>query len=263
MSSQGATGATGYAYPLTRDAQDWTRQLKERRLYKSYADGTKDMSPPWMKFGNDIRLSFDQGKFSCGNTLGCTGSAFSGVIPLGLTFPPFPPGDFVSFLNFTMYVKGSGSPTPVITDPSTWGPKDNTNLNALMAGTGGTPCAGGADGTIIPRKGSSPSGYAYISLHVTGFYTAPVSGSYSFHFQTDDGVTMILNGVTITSHPGYSAAGTYDSTPIALTAGTKYPMEILWSNGTGGLNLCITQINVNSSNIQPSYPFNTSCSPTP
>lgn len=83
MSSQGPTGPVGYVYPLLRDAQDWTRQLKERRLYTSYSDGLKDMSPPWLKFGNDIRLSYNQGRFSCaGVTGGCTGGAFSGVIPL-------------------------------------------------------------------------------------------------------------------------------------------------------------------------------------
>jgi hypothetical protein len=87
MSSQGPTGSAGYAYPLIRDAQDWTRRLKEQRLYTSYnapgGDNNTDMSPPWLKFGNDIRLSYNQGRFSCaGVTGGCTGSAFSGVIPL-------------------------------------------------------------------------------------------------------------------------------------------------------------------------------------
>jgi hypothetical protein len=81
MSSQGATGAMGYAYPLIRDAQDWTRELKEQRLYTSYKARGGDMSPPWLKFGNDIRLTFNQGRFSCAGVHGCTGSAFSGVIP--------------------------------------------------------------------------------------------------------------------------------------------------------------------------------------
>ena len=85
MSSQGSAGVTGYAYPLTRDAQDWTRQLKERRVHTSYeyvggANNT-NMSPPWMKFGNGIRLSYNYGEFSCGCGSGCFGNAFSGVIP--------------------------------------------------------------------------------------------------------------------------------------------------------------------------------------
>jgi hypothetical protein len=86
MSSQGATGSAGYAYPATRDAQDWTRRLKEQRLHKSYESvggaNNTNMSPPWMKFGNDIRLSYNYGEFTCGCVAGCNGNAFSGVIPL-------------------------------------------------------------------------------------------------------------------------------------------------------------------------------------
>jgi hypothetical protein len=86
MSSQGSAGVTGYAYPATRDAQDWTRRLKEQRLHKSYESvggaNNTNMSPPWMKFGNDIRLSYNYGEFTCGCVAGCNGNAFSGVIPL-------------------------------------------------------------------------------------------------------------------------------------------------------------------------------------
>jgi hypothetical protein len=85
MSSQSTAGVAGYAYPITRDAQDWTRRLKEQRLHKSYeyvggANNT-DMSPPWLKFGNNIRMSYNYGEFTCGCVAGCNGSAFTGVIP--------------------------------------------------------------------------------------------------------------------------------------------------------------------------------------
>ena len=87
MSSQSYAGLEGYTYPLTRDAQDWTRQLKEQRLNTSYESvggaNNTDMSPPWLKFGNDIRLSYNQGRFSCGIVVPrCNGNAFSGVVPL-------------------------------------------------------------------------------------------------------------------------------------------------------------------------------------
>ena len=86
MSSQGLAGVTGYAYPITRDAQDWTRQLKERRVHRSYeyvggANNT-DMSPPWLKFGNGIRLSYNFGHLSCLCASGCYGNVFNAVIPL-------------------------------------------------------------------------------------------------------------------------------------------------------------------------------------
>lgn len=79
MSSQGATGATGYAYPVTRDAQDWTRRLKELKTfvdYRSQTSGNKDAGPTWMKFGNDFKLVYDFGKLACN---GCTGNAFGGT----------------------------------------------------------------------------------------------------------------------------------------------------------------------------------------
>jgi hypothetical protein len=87
MSSQGLPGLVDYVYPITRDAQDWTRKLKEQRLNKSYQSvggaNNTDMSPPWLKFGNDIRLSYNQGRFSCGVVFPrCNSNVFSGVIPL-------------------------------------------------------------------------------------------------------------------------------------------------------------------------------------
>jgi hypothetical protein len=82
MSSQGSAGRTGYTGTPTRDSSDWTRELKEKRAYYSYSTnnaGNKDTSPEWMKFGNDFKLVYNHGKLECG---GCTGSAFSGVVPL-------------------------------------------------------------------------------------------------------------------------------------------------------------------------------------
>jgi hypothetical protein len=108
MSSQGPTGAAGYTYALTRDAQDWTKQLKERRLYASYSDGLKDMSPSWLKFGNDIRLSFNQGRLSCLGPTGCQGDAFSGVVPL---VPSEGGGD--QFTTGTLQFLGGSSPSYV------------------------------------------------------------------------------------------------------------------------------------------------------
>jgi hypothetical protein len=81
MSSQASAGATGYTYPLTRDAQDWTRQLKEKREYYSYSTnntGNTNTQDPWMKYGNDFKLVYDHGKLACGE---CTGNAFSSIVP--------------------------------------------------------------------------------------------------------------------------------------------------------------------------------------
>lgn len=174
----------------------------------------------------------------------------------------FPVGDYVSFLNFTMYKDGGNHlQTPIISDPTTWGTKNSTLLVELMTSSDSGTCQYGTDGTIIPRKVNAK--WDYINLYVAGFYTAPLTGSYSFKIVSDDGVSMILNGVSIVSDPGYGVAGVRNTARITLTAGTKYPLEILWSNGTGGSNMCITEINVGGINIQASYPFNSACSPTP
>ena len=87
MSSQSSAGVTGYAYPPIRDSGDWTRQIKEQRLYESYnapgGDNNTDMSPPWLKFGNDIKLSYNFGRLALGLA---QGNAFTDSIP-----PPPPP----------------------------------------------------------------------------------------------------------------------------------------------------------------------------
>lgn len=79
-SSQGANTTTitpGYAYDanVLRDASDWTRQLKEKRAYYSYSTnntGNKNTSDPWIKYGNQFRLTYAFGKFKCGS---CNGNA--------------------------------------------------------------------------------------------------------------------------------------------------------------------------------------------
>lgn len=84
-SSQGANSTTitpGYSYDadVLRDASDWTRQLKERRSYYSYSTnntGNKNTADPWLKYGNQFRISYLYGKFKCGS---CTGNAFNGVV---------------------------------------------------------------------------------------------------------------------------------------------------------------------------------------
>jgi hypothetical protein len=84
MSSQGipgSTGPTGYVYgPRIQDASEWTKLLKEKREYYSYNSalntGNRETSDPWVKTGNQFRLTYDFGRFSCG---GCNGSAFGGA----------------------------------------------------------------------------------------------------------------------------------------------------------------------------------------
>jgi len=84
MSSQGipgSTGPTGYVYgPRIQDASEWTKLLKEKREYYSYNSalntGNRETSDPWVKTGNQFRVTYNFGRFAC-NT--CDGNAFGGA----------------------------------------------------------------------------------------------------------------------------------------------------------------------------------------
>jgi len=92
MSAQGPAGLTGYVPQYTRDAQDWTRALKERLTYitlNSSYSGNKYPEPNFMKYGNQIRLTYDFGRFNftgAAGCSGCTGVAFDGALE-GIPFP--------------------------------------------------------------------------------------------------------------------------------------------------------------------------------
>jgi len=84
MSSQGIPGSvapTGYVYgPRIQDASEWTKLLKEKREYYSYNSalntGNRETSDPWVKTGNQFRVTYNFGRFAC-NT--CDGNAFGGA----------------------------------------------------------------------------------------------------------------------------------------------------------------------------------------
>lgn len=81
MSSQGPAGVNGYKYPILRDAQDRTRQIREQLIHRSYETGSKKTFPASEKRGNAIRISYNFGHLSCLCLAGCDGNAFNGVIP--------------------------------------------------------------------------------------------------------------------------------------------------------------------------------------
>lgn len=82
----------GYAFDgdSNRDASDWTRQLKQRRVYNSYTSstpGNKNTTNPWLKYGNQFRLTYVFGKqLRITNTFGriscglCNGNAFTNAV---------------------------------------------------------------------------------------------------------------------------------------------------------------------------------------
>ena len=90
-SSQGAATGSGtspsqipgeydFSRVSIRDSSDWTRYVKERRVFKATkAFQTED---PWIPYGNAYRLTFLNGKFKSNTPSpceACRGNAFGGL----------------------------------------------------------------------------------------------------------------------------------------------------------------------------------------
>ena len=78
MSSQGANSTilnNGYVYdPLSiRDSSDITRAIRERIVFyesSTISQIVRTTENPWIKYGNNFRLSYLKGKYTCGDCLG-------------------------------------------------------------------------------------------------------------------------------------------------------------------------------------------------
>lgn len=94
--------------------------------------------------------------------------------------------------------------------------------------------------------------------YVRGYLHPPGTGNYTFWIASDDASDLWLStdespdhGVQIASVPGWTPARDFDntggglggpqqkSTPIRLTAGQRYYIEVLHAEGTGGDNLAV------------------------
>jgi hypothetical protein len=138
--------------------------------------------------------------------------------------------------------------TPTIATPATYGTRDDSKLTLL-----GVP--GATDGQIV--QGATGTTYDNISVHLTGYFRAPQSGSYVFSVVSDDGFQMTINGSSVISPTGAmkSTPISADTTPVSMTAGSYYPINALWANGGGLAKLFITQMKVNGTNIMTTVPF--------
>lgn len=94
-SSQGVNAATVSGYPFNpssiRDSSDWIRAIKEARIYENYkatSTDNKQTEPYWLKYGNDFRLIYANGRFKCEPD--CDGNAFGSNVG-DASSPPIPP----------------------------------------------------------------------------------------------------------------------------------------------------------------------------
>ncbi len=73
-----------------------------------------------------------------------------------------------------------------------------------------------------------------------GYFEPQYTDTYTFYNNSDDGTTVTVNGVPIINRFGIGQAiGNDDTGTIALTAGVRVPVNIQWSQGTGGLGIVI------------------------
>jgi hypothetical protein len=134
----------------------------------------------------------------------------------------------------------------------TWGTNDNTKLDLP-----GFQIPSPIDGVfLLPFEPAPSDGNAYdnVAIYIFGFFRAPISGTYVFTSQSDDGFQMTINpGNRIIDQPGRTTNGSGVSSPIELVGGQKYSFDALWSNGTGALGLAITDIRVDGLSLPNDY----------
>lgn len=163
------------------------------------------------------------------------------------------PDVFISGLKYTSYRSSSGDAAPNLNHlPPTYGTTRDDSKIALF----GIPEGGNT--FLSYRNPDPPEAYEYVSFHMTGFYLAPVDGDYVFAIQSDDGIQINLNGISIINHGGWGGSGGATS-PVTLKGGHYYPLEMLYVNGTTAFRLEILNIYIDEVNVTETYPFLDQC----
>jgi hypothetical protein len=80
-----------------------------------------------------------------------------------------------------------------------------------------------------PMSGVNADGF---SVRWTGYVTAPATGTYTFYARTDDGERLWVDSQLILNHWTDHGAVTDTSTPVGLTAGQRYPVEMEYYEDT-------------------------------
>jgi hypothetical protein len=118
-------------------------------------------------------------------------------------------GDYYNNLNLTAPI------TATETDPTL---NFNWNGNSPITGVAGTNWSAKWVGYIQPYS----------------------TTNYTFYTTSDDGARLFINGVEVINAWNYQAATTYASTPIALTGGQKYTIEVDYFQGGGASSLVLS-----------------------
>jgi hypothetical protein len=86
-----------------------------------------------------------------------------------------------------------------------------------------------------------------ISYQWVGYFLAPTTGTYNFSLNSDDGSYFWIGNNAVSGYTTGNAnvsatftTGTVTSGNISLTAGTYYPVRLLYGNGIGGAYITLS-----------------------
>jgi len=86
-----------------------------------------------------------------------------------------------------------------------------------------------------------------ISYQWVGYFLAPTTGVYNFSLASDDGSYFWIGNDAVSGYTTSNArvfatfnTGTVTSGNIQLTAGTYYPVRVLYGNGTGAAYITLS-----------------------
>jgi hypothetical protein len=156
-------------------------------------------------------------------------------------------GDSTSNLLYQGYTNvplSTGLPT--IDSPSnTWGTRNDSIIPNILSGV-----ANQIFNAENITSEQNIAGYFY------GYFKAPETGSYTFGYNSDDGIELIVNGSKVINTPGSAGVQTGTSTPaLSLVRNTYYPIRGLWSQGGGPGFLQFNALNIGGVNKISTYPI--------
>lgn len=173
-------------------------------------------------------------------------NAIPGATGTSLTFPSVQPDDAGSYDVVATNGAGSAtSPAATLTVNFVAAPGNGNGLRGdYFNGTGFNQIlVSRTDATVdFSWGGGSPAagvGSDNFSVRWTGQIEAPVTGSYTFSTNNDDGVQLWVDGrLLIDDWSGHAPADRF-SAPISLTAGTKYNITLAYFENGGGANVTL------------------------
>ena len=109
---------------------------------------------------------------------------------------------------------------------------NNITANVSGGASGSFNFDTGGEGACFPSAVKDQNGGQYWAAKFTGYFYAPISGSYTFNTYSDDASMLWINNVdtAVSQNGGDHAEGNSTNTSVTLTAGTYYPITVGYDN---------------------------------